>query len=463
MLDQEDNSITGEVLFNRIQNHETDDNVHKYVGKVRDMYTFDDYGLVVFDHSDRLSCYDTNICNVEGKGNLLNSLSTWWLNQTRHIIDNHHLYSQGRFLVAKKCKRIDIEVIVRGYITGSSPTSLWTLYKDGKHNVYSVNLPDGLVKNQRLPEVVITPTTKGETDKPLRDEEVIASGLLSSSEWDYIKSVALRLFEYGSMVAERNGLILVDTKYEFGYDSTGNIILIDEIHTGDSSRYWKINSYSERLSNNLEPENFDKDHIRRYVSANYPQIKGMNLQERSAINFEIPDTEISNVFTAYHDLSTMLVGSQCTRGNASSVSMCDFLTRYVNDVCPLVICIAGSRSDMEAVSKVNKQLDSVGIMYHNFYHSAHKETNLVMSIINKYNNYTGRKIAYVAVVGMSNALGGVVSANTRYPVINCPNFKDKDDMMVNVNSSLQMPSRVPSAVILRPDNVSLFVRNLFNL
>jgi fusion protein PurCD len=463
----EDHSITGELLNNeckRISAFEFNGpNKKYYEGKVRNTYRLDRYNMLLIEHTDKLSAYDSHICDIYGKGEILNHMSCWWMNQTKHIIPNHYIYHRGPYQLAKLCRRIDLEVIVRGYITGSSKTSLWTLYQEGNHNVYSINLPSGLKKNQKLPEPVVTPTTKGETDEPILDEEIVNRGLLRKEQWEYIKSKALELYNYGAAISASKGLILVDTKYEFGiYEPTGEIMLIDEIHTGDSSRYWMIDSYQTRLESGQEPINFDKEHIRRYIDNNHPEFKKTPLNQRKKLY--IPKEEESNVANAYLNLYSMLTSNRLDLNNMNYMTISKFLNLYINNLAPLVIVISGSRSDIPAVQKVNSELDKHGVMYHNYYHSAHKETFLVMDIIQQYNNLYGqRKMLYIPVVGMSNALGGVIAANTKFPVINCPNFSDKDDQIINVNSSLQMPSKVPSAVILRPDNVAMFAKYILSL
>lgn len=472
----EDNSITGNSIevslrTNKLYretdlnciNHESNYQDKYYEGKVRNVYRLEEYNMILIEHTDKLSAYDSHICDIYGKGMILNNMSSWWMNQTKHIIPNHYIFHKEQFQLARLCKRIDLEVIVRGYITGTSKTSLWTLYQEGSHNVYSIHLPDGLKKNQKLEHPVVTPTTKGLTDEPITDDEIVNSSLLRKEQWEYIKNKAIELYNYGAMVAASKGLILVDTKYEFGiYEPTGEIMLIDEIHTADSSRYWMLDSYQERFNSGLEPLNIDKDHIRRYIDNNYPEFKKTPMNQRQQLN--IPKDEESNVAKAYNNLYNMLTGDILCNSREYELSISEFMNLYIDNLAPLVVVISGSRSDIPAVKKVNDELYKHGIMYHNYYHSAHKETFTVMKIIQQYNNLYGhRKMIYIPVVGMSNALGGVIAANTKFPVINCPNFSDKDDQAININSSLQMPSKVPSAVILRPDNVALFAKYILTM
>ena len=240
-------------------------NVIQY-GKVRDYWDIG-YNYMVFSHSDRQSAFDRHLCNIPGKGALLNQINNWWMNQTRHIIDNHYVWSNEHVLVAKKCRKIPLEIVVRGYITGNTSTSLWTHYSNGSREYCGLKFPDGLVRDQQLPEPVITPTTKGEIDEPISGEEILRRNVVLPGEWEYIQRKALELYRYGQMVARSADLILVDTKYEFGYDSNGKIVLIDELHTCDSSRYWRLSTYQDRFSNGLSPQKLDKDAVRDYIKS----------------------------------------------------------------------------------------------------------------------------------------------------------------------------------------------------
>ena len=235
-------------------------------GKVREWYDLPD-GKRLIVTSDRLSAFDRILALVPYKGQVLNQLSAWWFEQTRTIIDNH-LISQpdpNAMLVAK-VKPLPVEVIVRGCITGVTSTALWYRYSLGEREIYGYTFPDGLRKNQFLPEPIITPTTKGgigSHDERLTCREVTERGLIDPPDWEMIQAAALGLFKRGQEIAEQAGMILVDTKYEFGQTQDGHIILIDELHTPDSSRFWRADSYEARFENGEEPENFDKEFIRR--------------------------------------------------------------------------------------------------------------------------------------------------------------------------------------------------------
>jgi phosphoribosylaminoimidazole-succinocarboxamide synthase len=172
-------------------------------------------------------------------------------------------------MVARKLRMLPVEVVVRDYLTGSTSTSIWPMYQAGRRSMYGIDFPGGMRKNQKLPATIITPTTKaahGEHDEPITPSEVVERGLLTQEHWDALAQTALALFARGRDVAAGNGLILVDTKYEFGLDEAGGITLADEIHTPDSSRYWKTASYEERFAAGADPETLDKDFLRLWIA-----------------------------------------------------------------------------------------------------------------------------------------------------------------------------------------------------
>lgn len=235
-------------------------------GKVRISWDLPE-GRRLFVTTDRLSAFDRLVAPVPLKGQVLNQLSWWWFGRTRDIVANHALaLPDPNALVATAATPLQVEVIVRGYITGVTSTSLWRRYENGERNVYGYALPDGLRKNERLPRPLVTPTTKagdGGHDEPLSCAEVVSRGLVPSVLWEQVQDAALRLFARGEQVAWDAGLILADTKYEFGLDADGNLLLIDEVHTPDSSRYWEGHTFVDRYMSGQEPVSMDKEIIRR--------------------------------------------------------------------------------------------------------------------------------------------------------------------------------------------------------
>jgi len=238
-------------------------------GKVRDVYEDKDNNQLVIITSDRLSSFNRILTTIPLKGVLLNKISTWWFNKTKHIVPNHLIQSYHRTMIVKKTKVFPIEFIMRGYLTGTTNTSIWYNYSNGVRNYCGHILTEGLKKNQKLEKYLLTPTTKGDIDILISEDEIIQQNIMTQEEFTICKNYAYKLFTFGQQIASQKGLILVDTKYEFGIDSNNNIILIDELHTPDSSRYWIKCSYYERFKKNLEPEIIDKDIVRKWVNENY--------------------------------------------------------------------------------------------------------------------------------------------------------------------------------------------------
>jgi len=234
----------------------------KYKGKVRDVYISEDKVFLI--STDRQSAFDRNLANIPFKGQVLTQTSAFWFEQTKDIIQNHVLeIPDPNVVVCKKLKVFPVEFVIRGYITGVTSTAAWTAYSKGERNFCGNTLPEGLKKNQKFENPIITPTTKSdEHDEKISAEEIVKRGLMTQEQWDFVADKTEKLFQRGTEIAEKNGLILVDTKYEFGYDEEGNIYLIDEIHTPDSSRYWLKDTYEERFKKDEEPENIDKEFLR---------------------------------------------------------------------------------------------------------------------------------------------------------------------------------------------------------
>jgi phosphoribosylaminoimidazole-succinocarboxamide synthase len=238
-------------------------------GKVRDWYTLPE-GRRLIVTTDRLSAFDRNLAVVPYKGQVLNQLAAWWFEKTASIIPNHILsIPDPNAAVVREVTPYPVEVIVRGFITGVTSTALWHRYSLGEREIYGYTFGEGLKKNQQLPEPIITPTTKGGItghDERLTCAEVSGQGYVNASEWEQIQAAALAIFKQGQEIARKAGMILVDTKYEFGRSADGQIMLIDEVHTPDSSRFWKLDSYGTRFAAGEEPENFDKEFIRMHYA-----------------------------------------------------------------------------------------------------------------------------------------------------------------------------------------------------
>jgi phosphoribosylaminoimidazole-succinocarboxamide synthase len=254
--------VLAEVSFPALPNH--------YKGKVRDNYDLPD-GRRIIVATDRLSAFDRILTSIPLKGQVLTQTARFWFEATADICPNHVLaYPDPNVVVCRRLTIMPVEIVVRDYLAGTTGTSIWPMYKAGKREMYGIKFPDGMHENQKLPQTVITPTTKAFDaghDEPLAAAEIVERNVLSRARWDQLSRYALALFARGREMAAKRGLILVDTKYEFGIDESGKIILADEIHTPDSSRYWFADSYEARVAAGQRPESFDKDFVRSWVTA----------------------------------------------------------------------------------------------------------------------------------------------------------------------------------------------------
>ena len=272
-------------------------------GKVRDSYDLGDSLMLIT--TDRQSAFDRILASIPFKGQVLNQVSGFWFDHTEHIVKNHVIsIPDPNVTLAKKCSVFPIEFVVRGYLTGSTDTSAWTQYSKGSRNICGNVLPEGMVKNQKFEKPILTPTTKSEEhDESISADEVVSGGFIDETTWNKLESIVFSLFEYGTQVAARNGLILVDTKYELGTDSNGDITLIDEIHTPDSSRYWIKDTYHELFEKNLEPENIDKEFLRLWFRQHCDPYKDEVLPKA-------PDDLVIELSSRYMKLYEMITGLQ---------------------------------------------------------------------------------------------------------------------------------------------------------
>lgn len=256
------NATIADISFPQFKNH--------YQGKIRENYDLAD-GRRIIVATDRLSAFDIILTSIPLKGQALTQIARYWFDQTADICPNHVLeYPDPNVVVAKRLDMLPIEIVVRDYLTGNTGTSILTMYKKGQREMYGVQFPDGMRDNQKLPHPIITPTTKagiGDHDEPLSLKRIVELGLLGQKLLDQVSEYALALFARGQEIAKKRGLILVDTKYEFGVDRDGVLTIADEIHTPDSSRYWLESSYPASFEKGASPESFDKDVVRKWVAA----------------------------------------------------------------------------------------------------------------------------------------------------------------------------------------------------
>ncbi|MBD3360783.1 phosphoribosylaminoimidazolesuccinocarboxamide synthase [Candidatus Peregrinibacteria bacterium] len=240
----------------------------KYEGKVRDNYSKDDLRIIIV--TDKLSAFDRIITLIPFKGQVLNQLAKFWFEKTEDIVGNHVIeFPDPNVVVARECKALPVEMVIRGYITGVTSTSAWYNYERGVRDFCGNKLPEGLKKDQKFEEPILTPSTKaehGSHDKSVSKEEILERGLVTEEQFDYMADVSMELYKRGVEIAEKQGIILVDTKYEFGVDREGNIVLIDEIHTPDSSRFWFLDEYEERFKAGKEQKKIDKEYLRYWLA-----------------------------------------------------------------------------------------------------------------------------------------------------------------------------------------------------
>ncbi|MBI4080400.1 MAG: phosphoribosylaminoimidazolesuccinocarboxamide synthase [Candidatus Levybacteria bacterium] len=276
----------------------------KHQGKVRDFYILKDKRIIVT--TDRQSAFDVNLGHIPHKGAVLNMLAAFWFEKTKDIIPNHLIsVPDPNVTIARNAEMIPIEMIVRGYISGVTKTSIWYSYERGEREIYGIPFPEGLRKNQKLPHPVITPTThgggKGGHDERLTKDEILKRKIVSKKLYEQMEKTALALFERGTKICSKADLILVDTKYEFGLYK-GKLMLVDEIHTPDSSRFWIKETYRERFLKGLEPENFDKEFLRLWYNRKGYTGDGKPLP--------MPKSLIAKVSKRYRDVYTMITGKK---------------------------------------------------------------------------------------------------------------------------------------------------------
>lgn len=282
-----------------------------HTGKVRDTYEHNGQRIIV--STDRQSAFDRILGAIPFKGAVLNQFSHFWFEQTKDICPNHHInIPDPNVAITKSLKIFPVEIIVRGYLTGTTSTSAWVNYQNGERDFGGIKLPEGMKKNQPFPKAVITPTTKPESghDEKISKEEIINRKLMTSEEWNQIEEYALKIFAKGQQIAKEKGFILVDTKYEFGVDHEGKIVLADEVHTPDSSRYWVANTYEQRMADGQEPDNFDKEFFRLWFKENCDPYQDEILPEA-------PDKLRIELASRYIDIYEKITGNSFnyTNGN----------------------------------------------------------------------------------------------------------------------------------------------------
>lgn len=438
-------------------------------GKICDKFALDD--RKVFIRTDRVSAFDRVLGTVPGKGQILTEQSAWWFEQMKDIIPNHVLaIPDPNVTVGKKLTPVPVEVIVRGVITGSTDTSLWVNYEkavpdaDGYREVYGIKFPPGLKKNDVLPEAVITPTTKGEKgkhDEKISEKKIVESGLVTKERWETIRTAALAMFARAQVISREKGFILVDTKIEFGVDENGNVYVMDELFTGDSSRFWLASTMEKRLAAGEEPENYDKEYLRLAYEARGYKKEGTNpdqvpldiQQELLRRYVAVYEALTGKIFEYEHDDVIRRIRANMGEYVAHEAAASLEITRR----SPQVVVIMGSKSDEEHAIKIRQELDKFGVPCELRIASAHKNPEDVLAMMREYDADHTRRTVYIAVAGLSNALGGVMAWETTSPVISCPPKGE----LVDLFSSIRMPSGMTASLIVEPKSAALFAVEIF--
>ncbi len=416
-------------------------------GKVRESFRVNEKQRLIVA-TDRLSAFDNVLKTpIPGKGAVLNSLAAFWFEQTKNIVPNHFVkLIDPNISLVREAQPIKVEMIVRGYLTGSA----WRGYQNGKRQVSGVPIPEGMKKNQPFPEPIITPTTKEKSDREIAPRDLIKEGWVEEKIYQQMAEVSLKLFKFGSEFLAQRGIILVDTKYEFGLID-GQLVLIDEIHTPDSSRFWSKEDYQK---NPQAAKQLDKEYVRAYL---------MQHQQNGKFPDQLPDHVVHETTRRYRQIYQMITGASLPDLEE------DVEARVYRNLVKekiikpgYVVFIMGSAADEAHARKIQKEVERYGLFTELRVLSAHKNGERLPQVIQDY-NLSIEPGAVVAIAGRSNGLGGALAANLTLPVINCPPFKDKIDLMVNINSSLMMPSNTPAATVVDPKNAAQFAIRSLNL
>ncbi len=419
-------------------------------GKVRDCFTLGDVRVLVA--TDRISAFDRVFAElIPFKGQVLNQLAAFFMRQVQDLVPTHLVsVPDASVTVAREAKALPVEVIVRGYLTGSA----WRDHVAGRFtSSYGIALPEGLTEHAKLPAPIVTPTTKAAEGHDLPLTHAAAAELVGGTEaWDRVVRTALELFERGTTHAAERGLILVDTKYEFGFID-GQLTLIDEVHTPDSSRYWYATSYA---ANPAKPEQLSKEFLREWL-----RDRGFTGEGPLPV---LDDTIRVEVASRYLELYRTLTGQDFVPalGTAPATRIVEALREAGYLKGAMVAIFMGSASDRPLADKIRGVLDRFGVPSRLHVASAHKVPEKLMGLIQAYND-SDQPIVHITLAGRSNGLSGVTAGSARHPVIACPPFKDHADYLVNVHSSLQMPSETPVMTVLDPGNAALAAVRILSL
>jgi len=427
-------------------------------GKVRDSLRAPSGDRLIIV-TDRLSAFDSVLeTAIPHKGAVLNGLANFWFDQTQHIIPNHVIkLVDANAMLVKEAQPIKVEMVVRQYLTGS----IWRGYEAGQRTFSGVTVPDGLTKNQPFPQAIVTPTTKEDSDREITPDNLVSEGWVSRELYDQMAVKSLMLFAVGSRLLAEKGIILVDTKYEFGL-LEGKLILIDEMHTPDSSRFWAADDYAKHPET---AEQMDKEYVRQWLIANkkdgqYPRALTSEVaQEASRRYLDIYERIIGEALPTAEPEGTDAPGSG--RHDARARLLANLVAAgLMKDAW--VNIVMDSPADKEHCEEIRQQFEGYGIFTQLRVTSAHKNGEAIAGMAEIWNNSIEPGVL-IAVAGLSNGLGGALAANVNVPVISCPPYKDYAELAMNLNSSVIMPSGTPNLAVVRPDNAAQGALRALNL
>ena len=415
-------------------------------GKVRESFRVDENTRMIVA-TDRISSFDRVLKTpIPGKGAVLNEIAAYWFSKTDDIIDNHlSKVIDPNISLVKEAIPIRIEMVVRSYLTGS----MWRFYQQGKRKYSGSTVPDGIKKHEKFDKLLLTPTTKEESDREISHQEIIEQGWADKKVYEQMEQVSLKLFARGQEILANKNLILVDTKYEFGLINN-KLVLIDEIHTPDSSRFWLADNYEKDPSNAIQ---MDKEFVRNYLLQNKIKNKYPEL---------LPDDVVQETLKRYNFMYEKITGNQVENIGDTKQRIYENLVKHKLIKDGYVAIIMGSIADVEHCKKIKEFIERYDVKADMRVMSAHKNGEDIVKLIEDYNSSI-EPGAVIAVAGLSNGLGGALAAHLTIPVFNCPPFKDQLDMYLNVNSSLMMPSKTPAATVIKPESAALIAMRSLNL
>jgi phosphoribosylaminoimidazole-succinocarboxamide synthase len=400
--------------------------------------------------TDRLSAFDSVLeTAIPHKGAVLNGLANFWFEKTAHIIPNHVIkLVDANAMLVKEAEPIKVEMVVRQYLTGS----MWRGYQAGQRTFSGVTVPDGMTKHESFPQAIVTPTTKEESDREITPENLVSEGWVTKELYDQMTVKSQMLFAVGSRLLAEKGIILVDTKYEFGL-LNGQLILIDEMHTPDSSRFWSVEDYAK---NPETAEQMDKEYVRQWLIANkkdgqYPRALTPEVAQEASRRY----LDIYQRVTG-EALPTAETGAADGPGSGRHDARARLLANLVQAGLvkdAWVNIVMASPDDKEHCEKIRQQFEGYDVFTQMRVTSAHKNGEEIAGMADIWNNSLEPGVV-IAVAGLSNGLGGALAANVNVPVISCPPWEDYAELALNLNSSVIMPSGTPNLTVVRPDNAA---------